>query len=460
MKLFERILSAFFAALFVWFLLIESIRVSNLQHSEVIEEETCREKRDKIEDKHEFDRFDDVFEALKKALNADKSRDKRHEKSLPDILGQKLRNSSFPEKFRYGGIITNQQLYSERDRETVEGLLTSLASEAIVEAESAPGGTEIKLIIKTADGGKALMKPGRFSRRDVETDENHFYFYDFERHNAEIAAFHLDRLLGFRRAPPVAGRIINLNAELRPFVTRKLNKTFFSSPAGNVCFYGECSVYCDGAHAICGRPNTIEASMAAFLPGTALAPRKTIENPWKRSYSKKKKANWEINEKYCISIRKKDQYKSGRALLDVIDMTLLDFLIGNMDRHHYEVFKSLPSDEAYPIHMDHGRGFGRPFHDELSILTPLIQCCLIRPTTLNTLINFHRRRIRNENRFGVGRGLGDELRASLEVDVVRPVLDEAHYEAVDRRLGLILQTVRECLDKPSWSVDRVIKREL
>lgn len=33
-----------------------------------------------------------------------------------------------------------------------------------------------------------------------------------------------------------------------------------------------------------------------------------------------------------------------------------------------------------------GRGFGRPFYDEHSNLAPLMQCCMIRSSTLKTLL--------------------------------------------------------------------------
>ena len=49
-------------------------------------------------------------------------------------------------------------------------------------------------------------------------------------------------------------------------------------------------------------------------------------------------------------------YNKGRRLLDVMDMAIYDFLMGNLDRHHYEIFHLGKS--AYIIHLDHGRAFG------------------------------------------------------------------------------------------------------
>ncbi|KAK6643414.1 hypothetical protein RUM43_004919 [Polyplax serrata] len=248
--------------------------------------------------------------------------------------------------------------------------------------------------------------------REQQTLPNHFYFTDFERHNAEIAAFHLDRLLGFRRAMPVTGRNLNITSELYALVEGELLKTFFVSPSNNLCFHGKCSYYCDTAHAICGNPDMLEGSFAAFLPDKEVVPRKVWRHPWRRSYHKRRKAQWELGEfhlrvmtpahvkeylsvlpvfqpvsepDYCMAVREIEPYDRGRRLLDLMDMAILDFLMGNMDRHHYETFKVFGND-TFPIHLDHGRGFGKPFHDEISILAPVLQCCLIRRTTLATLL--------------------------------------------------------------------------
>ncbi|KAL8163517.1 UNVERIFIED_CONTAM: Pseudokinase fam20a, partial [Gekko kuhli] len=55
-----------------------------------------------------------------------------------------------------------------------------------------PSGVHLKIVLRFQDFGKAMFKPMR-QKRGEETPEDFFYFVDFQRHNAEIAAFHLDR---------------------------------------------------------------------------------------------------------------------------------------------------------------------------------------------------------------------------------------------------------------------------
>lgn len=92
---------------------------------------------------------------------------------------------------------------------------------------------------------------------------------------------------------PVIGRVLNMTTELQALADGELLKTFFVSPSNNLCFHGKCSYYCDTAHAICGSPDTLEGSFAAFLPPKEVAPRKVWRHPWRRSYHKRRKAQWE-----------------------------------------------------------------------------------------------------------------------------------------------------------------------
>ncbi|XP_075148218.1 uncharacterized protein LOC142222136 [Haematobia irritans] len=353
--------------------------------------------------------------------------------SLGEVMKIKpSKNATNLEKFQLR--ITKRELYSENDT-LVDALLKDMITLPIKHVVQKEGGTQLKLMIEYPNDVKALMKPMRFPR-DQQTLPNHFYFTDYERHNAEIAAFHLDRILGFRRAMPVTGRLLNITTEIYQVADENLLKTFFVSPSSNLCFHGKCSYYCDTSHAICGNPDMLEGSFAAFLPAYEQAGRKVWRHPWRRSYHKRRKAQWETDANYCSMVRDIPPYDEGRRLLDLMDMSVFDFLTGNMDRHHYETFKIYGND-TFTLHLDHGRGFGKAFHDDLTILAPMLQCCMVRKSTVRKLLEFH----------NGPRQLSQVMRESMLVDPVSPVLWEPHLAALDRRVGIILQGVRDCVKK-------------
>ncbi|KAJ7989730.1 hypothetical protein DPEC_G00307560 [Dallia pectoralis] len=350
---------------------------------------------------------------------------------------------SYPNWLRFHIAINRYELYP-RHNSFLDALLKDLGTQRIASVAMKSGGTQLKLIMTFQNYGQALFKPMK-QTREQETPPDFFYFSDFERHNAEIAAFHLDRILDFRRVPPVAGRLVNMTREIRD-VTRdkKLWRTFFISPANNVCFYGECSYYCSTEHALCGRPDQIQGSLAAFLPDMALAKRKTWRNPWRRSYHKRKKAEWEVDPDYCDEVKQTPPYNRGSRLLDIMDMTIFDFLMGNMDRHHYETFEKFGND-TFIIHLDNGRGFGKHSHDELSILVPLSQCCRVRKSTHLRLQLLAKEEYK----------LSHLMEESLVRDLLHPVLIQPHLEAMDRRLRLVLQVLAACVEKEGY--DNVVE---
>ncbi|KAG9264370.1 extracellular serine/threonine protein kinase FAM20C-like [Astyanax mexicanus] len=346
---------------------------------------------------------------------------------------------SYPNWLRFHIGINRYELYS-RHNPVVEALLKDLQAQRITSVAMKSGGTQLKLIMTFQNYGQALFKPMK-QTREQETPPDFFYFSDFERHNAEIAAFHLDRILDFRRVPPVAGRLVNMTREIRD-VTRdkKLWRTFFISPANNICFYGECSYYCSTEHALCGKPDQIEGSLAAFLPDLSLAKRKTWRNPWRRSYHKRKKAEWEVDPDFCDEVKQTPPYDRGTRLLDIMDMTIFDFLMGNMDRHHYETFEKF-GNETFIIHLDNGRGFGKHRHDEMSILVPLSQCCRVRRST------YLRLQLLAKEEYQ----LSSLMEESLLRDRLTPILIKPHLQALDRRLRLALNVLAECVEKEGYS---------
>ncbi|XP_072129108.1 extracellular serine/threonine protein kinase FAM20C-like [Mobula birostris] len=365
-----------------------------------------------------------------KSSNSDGWVSHEQEYVLPD---GKSPSDTYPNWLKFFIGINRYELYAQNSS-IITSFLQELATLRIVRVIQKLGGTQLKLTMTLQNYGKALFKPLKQTREE-ETSPDLFYFSDFERHNAEIAAFHLDRILGFRRIPPISGRHVNVVEDIKELTTDgHLEQTFFISPANNVCFYGSCSYYCDMEHPLCGRPELMEGSMAAYLPDVTLAKRLSWRNPWKRSYHKTKKAKWEVNPRYCDKVKKTVPYNAGTRLIDLIDMIILDFLMGNMDRHHYETFQKFGND-SFLLHLDNGRGFGRHSHDELSILAPLQQCCRIRRSTFLRLQLLATEPYR----------LSDVMRESLRSDRLSPILTEPHLSALNRRLLTVLETARSCI---------------
>nr|XP_046210567.1 pseudokinase FAM20A-like [Oncorhynchus gorbuscha] len=351
-------------------------------------------------------------------------------------------------KFHLG--INRYALYA-RDDPTITRLLQDMQATTVISADYTqdekalkgacdctqvvkPSGHHLKLALKMQNFGKAMFKPMR-QQRDQETPGDVFYFVDFQRHNAEIAAFHLDRILDFRRIPPVVGRLVNVTGEiLLTTHNEDLRSVFFTSPANNTCFFAKCLYVCKTEYAVCGSPDLLEGSMSAYLPGLSIAPRISLPNPWKRSYTFTGREEWEVNPFYCDTIKRLYPYNSGNRLLNIIDMAIFDFLIGNMDRHHYEIFTKF-GDEGFLLHFDNAKGFGKHSHDEMSILAPLSQCCIIKRSTLLRL------QLLSQDHYR----LSDVMRESLGGDALQPVLAEPHLQALDRRLQGVLKTVHRCV---------------
>jgi len=65
---------------------------------------------------------------------------------------------------------------------------------------------------------------------------------------------------------------------------------------------------------------------------------------------------WEYDaEHYCGDVRRTPLYETGPLLLDIIDTCIFDFIIGNADRHHYEVFDNDP--KSMLIMFDNGKRY-------------------------------------------------------------------------------------------------------
>ncbi|KAG8555454.1 hypothetical protein GDO81_017705 [Engystomops pustulosus] len=172
--------------------------------------------------------------------------------------------------------VVPREVYPE-DTPEMGAVLHAMATKKIIRADVGYKGTQLKALLVLDGGQKVVFKPKRYSRDHVVEGEP---YAGYDRHNAEVAAFHLDRILGFRRAPLVVGRYVNLITEIKPVATEQLLSTFLKQ-GNNTCFYGKC-YYCRETEPACADREVMEGSVTLWLPD--VWPLQKHRHPWGRTY--------------------------------------------------------------------------------------------------------------------------------------------------------------------------------
>lgn len=308
-------------------------------------------------------------------------------------------------------------------------VLGALATAPIIATDIGYKGTQLKLSIVLKGGQKAVFKPRRYTRDEVIEGE---VFAGADRHNGEISAFHLSRLLSLPTVPLTVGRRVSPRKHLLSVASRELAATFFKRRGGKVCFYGVC-YYCHKNSSVCDNGGTLEGAVTLWLPPHL--PLMHLPHPWARTYTRTKLAPWEEQPSYCEEVRQHAPYNmdNSQRLLDLMDTAVFDFLIQNGDRHHYSVVAGKP--ESAIILLDNGKSFGDADVDHLDILAPILQCCRLRQTTYERLVLL------------AGGGLSRAMQELLSLDPLAPVLTRPHLLAFDRRLFHILAALAACREK-------------
>ncbi|CAG5106891.1 Oidioi.mRNA.OKI2018_I69.chr1.g3046.t1.cds [Oikopleura dioica] len=293
-------------------------------------------------------------------------------------------------------------------------ILNHAATVKIKKADILPKGTQLKMLVYLEGNQKAVFKPKRYER-DFQVPGKAWNGYD--RHNAEIASFHLDRILNFRRAPLVTGRVVDFTEEIKPVAAERLSNTF-KEVEGKSCFYGVC-YYCNENEYACADENgKLEGSLTLWFPEDKKLEK--IRHPYQRTYNDEKQAKWETDEEYCNKyVKKIEPYNKGPRLLDIMDTSVFDFFIGNGDRHHYEIFKDTP--DAMLLLLDNANA-----------APPMLPIATVYIRPLGVFAKWT---------FDEVSGRGDEN------DPIAPVLHKSHIEAINRRMPIIFQTIQSCVNK-------------
>ncbi|MGH0157535.1 UNVERIFIED_CONTAM: hypothetical protein FKN15_044800 [Acipenser sinensis] len=358
-------------------------------------------------------------------------------------------------------------------------VLSAMATGRVERADVGYKGTQLKALLVLEGGQKVVFKPRRYSRDHVVEGEP---YAGYDRHNAEVAAFHLDRILGFRRAPLVVGRFMNLRTEIKPVATDQLLSTFLVQGEGAACFslvLGGCVENGDPGFSLVlgGCVENGDPGFSLVLggcvengdPGFSLVLGGCVENEDLGFSLVLGGCNNTCFYGKCYYCRESEpacaegEVMEGSVTLWLPDVWPLQkhrhpwgrtYREGKLARWEYDesycdaVMKTAPYDSG-PRLLDvidtaifdylignADRHHYESFQDDAGA------------SMLILLDNAKRVRVSTWNRLTLLRNgaLSAAMRAATAHDPLHPILSEPHLSALDRRLESVLTTVRQCVE--------------
>lgn len=269
-----------------------------------------------------------------------------------------------------------------------------------------------------------------------EPKANGFCNYGYEQPWAEVTAFHVHRLLGFLNTPFVSGRKVDIAREILPVASPRIARQIVGGTYKEMCVVSKCS-FCELANTFCKRDGMFDASVAWWVP------RHLFLHTWWPNFmpfSTSRIQEWRNvsfnNRSYCDKIRRENEpYTQDRYYLDLFDFAVVDYIMYHFDTKHY-VIDDDSSASGLTVRLDHGRAFCSHEQDKTEIfLSPLLQCCTLRRTTYNNLLQF-----KDSLKFE------KELKALLASDPLSPRLNPKYYRAFHRRIKSLFRVLQRCAD--------------
>ncbi|MFO0591591.1 MAG: hypothetical protein U0441_28855 [Polyangiaceae bacterium] len=274
--------------------------------------------------------------------------------------------------------------------------ITRMASAEIAEITPNKGGGSVSMRLKFKDGKKAALKAEQTGH---PTDPR-----------SEIAAYHLDRLLGFGRTAAVVGRRFDMAKIRAALVASKAEPAFL-----------------ERLDKLVVRDGHLDAALIAWH--TAPLVEEETAPAW------------------ATTLADKDPVTKDMLTLlkDWSDLVVFDFLVDNPDR--FSGGNILRLDKGGPIvFLDQGAAFGRGrLAAKQTTMDRLSKVCRFRRETLSALKKVG-------SAAGKDGSLGAQLAKSLAKDPLSPVLDDAQIRGVDERMKMLEAHVKACSAKMGEAV--------